>query len=223
MTDKPEVIIDSENGEGKKTVEPENNKSIAVAHEILPEVLIIVPIFDRPIFPKMMGPVAIDNQELKKSIVEGLEASNGFLGLVMVNSDDESGKQYPVSAEEFYKVGVIVKVVKASTLSEDQPLQLMLQSVDRFDITKMTSKGEVFRARVKHWYETEFDTNEELKAYSVAIIDSIKELVNLNPLFKEGLSLVLEKINPNDPRALADFSSSIDIATISNPAEWYFL
>ncbi len=213
MTDKPEVIVDSENEVRDESGELSGNKSIAVAHEILPDVLIIVPIFDRPIFPKMMGPVAIDNKELKKSIMEGLEASNGYLGLVVVRSDDDSAKDYPVSGEEFYTVGVTAKVIKTSPLAEDQPLHLMLQSVDRFDITEMILKGEVFRAKVKHWYETEFDTNEELKAYSVAIIDSIKELVNLNPLFKEGLSLVLEKINPNDPGALSDFSSSMTTAS----------
>jgi ATP-dependent Lon protease len=43
----------------------------------------------------------------------------------------------------------------------------------------------------------------------VAIIDCIKELVNLNPLFKEGLSLLIERINLSDPSALADFSASM--------------
>jgi ATP-dependent Lon protease len=43
----------------------------------------------------------------------------------------------------------------------------------------------------------------------VAIIDCIKELVTLNPLFKEGLSLLVERVNLTDPSALADFSASM--------------
>ena len=43
----------------------------------------------------------------------------------------------------------------------------------------------------------------------MAIIDCIKELVNMNPLFKEGLSLLIERINLSDPGSLADFAASM--------------
>jgi ATP-dependent Lon protease len=66
---------------------------------------------------------------------------------------------------------------------------------------------------VKHRYEGKSETSDELKAYSISIIDSIKELVKLNPLFKEGLTLVLDKINVNNPGTLADFSASMTTAS----------
>lgn len=215
MSDQPEVIFDEDKKEMEKDAgRGADEKSITLAHEVLPEVLMMVPVFDRPIFPKMMGPVMIENEELIKSIKENLDASKGYLGLVMVRQHDDQAQHYPRSADEFYEVGVTAKVVKVTPPTEPgQPLHLMLQSVDRFSVQEVISKGEVFRCRVKHWYQTEFETNEELKAYSVAIIDSIKELVKLNPLFKEGLSLVLERLNTNDPGALADFSSSMTTAS----------
>ena len=60
-------------------------------------------------------------------------------------------------------------------------------------------------------HETGFETNEELKAYSVAVVDSIKELVNLNPLYKEGLSLILDRL-PMDSTATGVPGSAVSRA-----------
>lgn len=55
--------------------------------------------------------------------------------------------------------------------------------------------------------------NEELKAYSIAIINCIKELMTLNPLFKEELALLISKIDISDPGTLADFSAAMTTAS----------
>ena len=85
--------------------------------------------------------------------------------------------------------------------------------LERFNILEFVSEGPVFRARVHYWHETGFETNEELKAYSVAVVDSIKELVNLNPLYKEGLSLILDRLDVHDPGVLADFAAAMTTAS----------
>jgi ATP-dependent Lon protease len=51
--------------------------------------------------------------------------------------------------------------------------------------------------------------NEELKAYSVSVIKCIKELVKLNPLFKEELSIFMSHSNLQDPGRLADFAAAL--------------
>jgi ATP-dependent Lon protease len=45
------------------------------------------------------------------------------------------------------------------------------------------------------------------------VVDSIKELVNLNPLYKEGLSLLLDQINVHEPGSLADFAAGMTTAS----------
>ncbi|MBT3292226.1 MAG: endopeptidase La, partial [Victivallales bacterium] len=51
--------------------------------------------------------------------------------------------------------------------------------------------------------------NQELKAYSVSVIKSIKALVKLNPLYKEELSIFMSHSNLQDPGRLADFAAAL--------------
>ena len=46
----------------------------------------------------------------------------------------------------------------------------------------------------------------ELKAYSISIITTIKELLKLNPLFKEELQIFLGHSDFTEPGRLADFA-----------------
>ncbi len=113
------------------------------------------------------------------------------------------------NAEDFFKVGTVARVIQVSPYKPGEPLQVLVQALERFDVVALLKKETGFFADVKYWYESIQENTEELKAYSVAIIDCIKELVNMNPLFKEGLSLLIERINLSDPGSLADFAASM--------------
>ena len=192
---------------------PGRNRSIIVAKDILPETLTIIPLYDRPLFPKMMGPIIIDNPEMQKTILEGQKKSvPNYLGLLMTFPTDDNLPRTALDPKDFYGVGTAARIVNFTPPAPGMPLQILVQVMERFSVLEMRSREAVFTAQVKYWSESEFETNEELKAYSVAIVDSIKELVKLNPLFKEGLSLLLEKINVNDPGTLADFAASMTTA-----------
>ncbi|MBF0100062.1 MAG: endopeptidase La [Desulfobacterales bacterium] len=198
---------------------PENTgippeQTVIIAKDVLPEILPIIPLYNRPMFPKMLGPIIIENETLIQSIIE-LHQKHGanFLGLILIKSSPESVNTLPTSATDLYSVGVAVKILQISPYQPNTPLQLLVQILERFELVEMLAEKPMFRAKVSYWHETVFETNEELKAYSVAIIDCIKELVKLNPLFKEGLSLILERINVHDPGSLADFSVSMTTAT----------
>ncbi|MCB1647659.1 MAG: endopeptidase La, partial [Pseudomonadales bacterium] len=51
-----------------------------------------------------------------------------------------------------------------------------------------------------------------LRAYAMAIINIIKELMTLNPLYNEELKQYLNYFNPNEPGPLADFAAAITSA-----------
>lgn len=188
--------------------------SLIVAKDLLPETLPIIPLFHRPLFPKMMSPVTIEDEETAKAIlVENEESSPTYIGLVFIRVPDEENSLIYLSSEDLYKIGVAAKIIQISPFQEESPLQILVQALARFDILEMLTQEPIFRARVHYWSETAFETNEELKAYSYAIVDSIKELVKLNPLFKEGLSLLLERINVHDPGALSDIAASMTTAS----------
>jgi len=185
-------------------------KSLVVAKEVLPNDLMIIPLQDRPMFPKMMGPIIVDDPIVQQTVLKHMNRNRPlYFGLILLKPNEAGIAYVPQRAEDFFKVGVAVRVIQVSPYKAGEPLQVMAQALDRFDVVALLKKDSVYMAEVKYWQDQIVENTEELKAYSVAIIDCIKGLVNLNPLFKEGLSLLVERINVSDPGSLADFAASM--------------
>jgi len=207
----PQIIDVEPEGDGAAPLS--EDRSVVLARDLLPDTLVIAPVFERPLFPKMMGPLLIAGDELKQEVAEALRSKRRHLGVVLVRSVADEPSRQPAVAGDFHQVGVAVQVVQAMPPQLEGPIQLVAQVLQRFSIRKFVSEAPVFRAQVEYWHETEFETNEELRAYSVAVVDSIKELVNLNPLYKEGLSLLLDRFDVHDPGVLADFAAAMTTAS----------
>jgi len=209
----PDGIEEPDEGEENKG----NQTSLVIARDLLPETVLIIPLFDRPMFPKMMGPIIVEDPRIQKTILEAQQQGAPiYLGLLLVRPSEDGIANVPETIDDFFPVGVAAKVVQVSPITPGEPLQLVAQAQERFTVEKLIKEKPVFRALVSYHFDDVRQSSDELKAYSVAIIDCIKELVTLNPLFKEGLGLLLERINVSDPSALADFAASM---TTSSGAE----
>jgi ATP-dependent Lon protease len=198
--------IESPGGEKEK----ESGKSLVVTKDLLPDRLMVIPLHDRPMFPKMMGPIIVDDAVLQQAVMKHVNRNAPlYFGLILQKPHEDGLAHAAKSADDFFKVGTVARVIQVSPFKPDEPLQVLVQALERFDVAVLMKKNVIFTADVKYWHESIQENTEELKAYSVAIIDCIKELVNLNPLFKEGLSLLIERINLSDPGSLADFAASM--------------
>jgi len=187
-----------------------SQKSLVAVKDQLPNDLMIIPLHDRPMFPKMMGPIIVDDPAMQRAVMKHLKNNAPiYFGLILVKPSEDALAYPPKGADNFFTVGVAVKVIQISPYKPGEPLQVMGQALDRFDVIALLKKDSIYMGEVKYWHEEIVENTEELKAYSVAIIDCIKGLVNLNPLFKEGLSLLIERINVSDPGSLADFAASM--------------
>lgn len=190
--------------------EKESGKSLVVTKDLLPDRLMVIPLHDRPMFPKMMGPIIVDDAVLQQAVMKHVNRNAPlYFGLVLQKPKEDGLAHAAESADDFFKIGSVARVIQVSPFKPGEPLQVLVQALERFEIAALMKKGAIFTADVKYWFEDIQENTEELKAYSVAIIDCIKELVNLNPLFKEGLSLLIERINLSDPGSLADFAASM--------------
>ncbi len=204
----PEVKVSTEILEPKEESETSEaeDKSIIIASDLFPEQLLIVPLYDRPLFPKMMLPVIISDEELEQHIMKVMKDSLKYIGLVFSFRENEENEG------KLSETGVVAKIVQASKQA-NAPLQVVVQVMERFEIVKLQKEKPVIQARVRYWYDSDPGSEEELKAYSVSIINAIKELVQLNPLFKEELGLLMGRVNLKEPGTLADFSASMTTAS----------
>jgi ATP-dependent Lon protease len=210
MSDKPTILTPEGDVELEQEAEQQESPSLLPARDILPQTLLVIPLYDRPMFPKMMGPIVVEDETIQQNILNAHEKGMAiYLGLLLVKPVETGVAHAPQSMADFYNIGVAAKVVQVSNPTPGQPLQMVAQAQERFAVKQMVREKPVFKAKVEFLYEDPQESSDELKAYSVAIIDCIKELVTLNPLFKEGLGLLLERINVSDPSALADFAASM--------------
>jgi ATP-dependent Lon protease len=89
--------------------------------------------------------------------------------------------------------------------------QVVLNMEKRVSIKRQT-RSKYLRAEVKYHEDETRKLTKELKAYSISIITTIKELLKLNPLFKEELQIFLSHSDFTEPGKLADFAVALTTA-----------
>jgi ATP-dependent Lon protease len=75
------------------------------------------------------------------------------------------------------------------------------------------SEERPFVVKPHYHHETRYKEVEDLKPYVLAVINTIKELLPLNPLYNEELKIFLQRFSPEDPSPLADFAASLTTAS----------
>ncbi len=198
---------------GQDPARKADGKMIMPTRFVFPNSLPILPLLNRPLFPKMMVPLSVEDAALKEMLVKTAESTSKFIGLVLArNVDDGEERHIPRRATELYEVGVIAEILKISEASSETPLQLMVGVLDRFRIKNVITEDPCIVVSPDYVVETEMADNDELRVYSLSIITAIKELLQLNPLFKEELNLFLSRSNIKEPGRLADFSAAMTTA-----------
>jgi len=201
----PEIIHAEE---GKLAGNQGPGSSLVLAGEILPEFLTILPLSNRPLFPGLIVPLVYEGAEhVEKTIRKLKENEQQYVGMVLVRDEDA-----PFTASNLYPVGVVARVLKATEIAGHGLLHLVIECLDRFRIEKIISAEPPVGVSVRYHLETSYRDNVELRAYMVAIINTIKELLKHNPLHEEELKLFLSRFGPDEPSRLADFAASLTTA-----------
>jgi ATP-dependent Lon protease len=203
------------------TTSTNENTTIVVADSVLPPVLPIIPLFDRPLFPKIMAPIILTDNHQTRELLNAAQASS-HVGLILVRSRDDETEGQPIehrkapeSLDDLHRIGVVARIVQVSNPKEAKFLHLMVQVLERFEPRQLIAKKPFLRVSVEYLHERRAESDEELKAYSVSIINIIKELVGMNPLFKEQLGMLMGQVDVHQPGMLADLSASM--TTSSGP------
>jgi ATP-dependent Lon protease len=184
---------------------------LIIAKEILPEVLYIIPISHRPIFPGMMIPIVLTGDFMIDTANKILESETKIGGVVLAKELREGGVP---RSEELYTVGVSIKVLRVTPIDE-KTIQMMINALGRFTQKSVVQDGPVIQWKVEHHAEEDHSGSEVMKAYSKAIVSSVKELIKSNSLFQEELKLFVNRFSIEDPGKLADFVASMTSADAS--------
>ncbi|MGV6825723.1 MAG: endopeptidase La [bacterium] len=180
--------------------------TIARTADVLPNNIYLLPIAARPFFPGQAVPLLMEETHWLSTIEAVAENGNDLVGLILTRGDQAED----ATPEDFYQVGVVGRIHRVRGL--EGRLQVLVECIRRFRIETLINQQAPFTAHVEYLHEFSGEPDDETKAYALAIINTIKELLPLNPLYQEELRIFLERFGPDDPSHLADFAASLTSA-----------
>ncbi|MGH8670927.1 MAG: endopeptidase La [Burkholderiales bacterium] len=200
--DKP---LEGELLEGETETPSPENKQVPVP--LFPSPIYLLPLPERPFFPAQTLPLVMYEGAWLETMKNIGETPHHMVGMCLIKPDSPDN----VKAVDFYRVGTLVRV--QHPVRADGTIQFIAEGITRFRITRWISEEPPFVAQVEYPAEGGDQSTDKLRAYAMAIINSIKDLLPLNPLFSEGLKQFLSRFSPNEPSRLADFAASLTTAS----------
>ncbi len=179
--------------------------SLTVPEHTPPQRIYLIPVKHRPFMPGLVQPVMLEKERWQQTLERVSQTPHQSLGLVYVGEKNPDS----VTAEDFPEFGCLVKVHALN--EENDQFQLVAQGTSRFRINSWLSRKHPFMADVSY-PEPRAEADETIRAYGMAIINTIKELLPLNPLYNEGLRHYLQNFSPSEPSPLTDFAAALTSA-----------
>lgn len=171
----------------------------------LPKSLLLLPLQNRPFFPAQSMPIVLDENLWHETIERVARTPHKLVGLIR---STDPGDTMP-SVTQLAQVGTVVRMHQPVT--RDGHIQFIAEGLQRFSISRWSSETPPFIAEVEYPEIPQQDSN-EVRAYAQALINKIKELIPLNPLYRENVRAFLERFDPKDASPLADFAAALTSA-----------
>ncbi len=175
-----------------------------------PEELYILPLLRRPFFPGMAAPLMIEQGKYYEALKTVASLEHKTLALFLTKREDAN--IYKIGHEDLHPVGVSARILRI--IPEQGGAQVVLNMEKRIIMKQPIKDAKHLRTQVSYFEdEPSRKLSKELKAYSISIITTIKELLKLNPLFKEELQIFLGHSDFTEPGRLADFAVALTTAS----------
>jgi len=198
-TDQQETIITTEPEEAGRGGMP------ARQDEILTDKVYLLPISDRPFFPSQTLPIIISEKFWLETIERVGRTPQRLVGICLTRHKPET---IP-GPEDFSTVGTVARIHHAQKV--DGNVHFIAEGIRRFRVYRWISDKLPYLVQVEYLEPPE-ENKDRVKAYSHAIINTIKELLPLNPIYKEQLRVFLDRFNPDDASPLTDFAALLTSA-----------
>lgn len=169
----------------------------------------IFPVVRRPFFPGMAAPFVIEPGPFYEVLKVVAKSEDRFVGLLLCR--EENANIYKCSLNDLHQVGVLARILRIIPMDQGGA-QIILNMEKRLSVIEPVMDPDALKAKVSY-HEDQTVLTPELKAYAISIISTIKDLLKLNPLFKEELQIFLGHSDFTDPGKLADFAVALTTAS----------
>src|SRR5450756_74859 len=200
--DKATVIKPVAEAEGRRRKDREAQTPLDEM-EIAKE-LPIMPLPDTVIYPHIVAPLLVTDDNLIKLIDEAL-VGDRVIGVVTLRDSEQEPEP-----ENLYDVGSAVAIARMFKLPDGQ-MQLLVQGVARIRIKDYTQTHPYLKASVERLVDRVEDTV-ELEALTRNALNLFRKIVNFAPYLPD--ELFVAAMNVDEPNDLSDFlSANINMST----------
>ena len=173
----------------------------------VPELLSILPLFDATLFPKMVLPLVVMQDESVQLVDEAM-AKDRIIGLLVSKQPEKVSTQ---SKEDLASVGTSALILKMAK-SADNKTQLLVQGIGRFRVSEFVGGKPFLQGRIEKL--TDIDrAGTEIEALMSNLVSQFLRVVELSPGLPQEIGQMAQSIN--EPGTLADMIAS----TINVPNE----
>eukprot|EP00730_Choanoeca_flexa_P020270 TRINITY_DN9909_c0_g1_i2.p1 TRINITY_DN9909_c0_g1~~TRINITY_DN9909_c0_g1_i2.p1 ORF type:complete len:953 (+),score=260.68 TRINITY_DN9909_c0_g1_i2:119-2977(+) len=185
---------------------------------------VVLPLARHPVFPKFVRMIEITDKAMVDRIQQLRRARHPFVGAFLLKPDtyDEANPPSQIDAlSEVEPIGTFCQIHEMSTTREGY-LRVMLEGLRRIHITGQVQASEPIEdqsdtpmplvAKIDNLTDEPFDrSSQEIKALSHEVIASVRDVVSLNPMYRENMNRVSElgSRNLDNPVHLCDFAAAL--------------
>eukprot|EP00440_Ansanella_granifera_P038418 gb/GFBE01041686.1/.p1 GENE.gb/GFBE01041686.1/~~gb/GFBE01041686.1/.p1 ORF type:complete len:1063 (+),score=300.14 gb/GFBE01041686.1/:1-3189(+) len=204
-----------------------------------------MPLPRRPLFPGQQQLLQVTHPKVIKELMSLMEKGQppfigAFLHKDAAAAEEEAAsesREKPLQLEDLsksepldvlYTVGTRARILQAMPFTQHgkygqiSGMQMLLHGHDLVRLDKILDKGPPLQVQVSRArYSTEQD-QDNLKAYINETMHTIREIMKINPQFREHASMIhqgLERLERGDPHAIAHFAASLTTAAGSELME----
>ncbi|MCP5144706.1 MAG: endopeptidase La [Gammaproteobacteria bacterium] len=173
--------------------------------DVLPDRLLILPLTQRPFFPAQAMPIVVDEKLWEATIERVGSTPHKLIGLSYARGLVDGVPDI----EDIATTGTVARIHHA--VRDQGRIQFIAEGLQRFQVQQWVRQNPPLLAQVAYPKVPDENAN-ELRAYALAIINKIKELLPLNPLYKEQLKAYLDRFGPDQAAPLTDFAAALTSA-----------
>ncbi len=174
-------------------------KSLDPAEKI-PENLPILPLFDVVLFPKMVLPLIVMQEESIR-LIDAAMSGDRLVGTLASRNTKPQGAY---STRDLYNVGTSAVILKMAKTDENNA-QLLLQGIGRFTVEKYTENEPYLKARITTILPEEYK-NKEIEALMANLVNQYEKVVALSSALPQEMSAMARSLE--EPGTLADMVTS---------------
>ena len=172
-----------------------------------PGELIVLPVTLRPLFPGLTVPLTLVGANIVSVVQEIMRSDEGYCGVSLTDDKDakiQPDKPYPAMRE----VGTLFRIQRVIPINEEN-VQVLGMSLVRFEKKETVTEQPYVRWRVRYREQGRQRVSPDLRAYMMAVSSEIKQLISVNPHFKEQINMVVDRLNYEAPSLTLDVLSNL--------------